>query len=110
MDNLSTLKNETYNDSHRENKKVRLRQQLIDLSCSDFLYIGYEKLSLEKIAEEANVSVRTILRYFDSKAGLVTAPCKNLRVGNITLHKGYSIAVTQSYFYITFYLFAENQH
>lgn len=77
MDNLSILTNETYNDSHRENKKMRLRQQLVDLSCYYLLDIGYEKLSLEKIAEEANVSVRTILRYFDSKAGLVTAPCKN---------------------------------
>jgi len=58
--------------SHRENKKVRLRQQLIDLSIYYLLDMGYEKL-----AEEANVSVRTILRYFYSKAGLVTAPCKN---------------------------------
>ena len=77
MDNLSSLTNETHNDSHRENKKVRLRQQLIDLSIYYLLDMGYEKLSLEKIAEEANVSVRTILRYFYSKAGLVTAPCKN---------------------------------
>jgi predicted DNA-binding transcriptional regulator YafY len=72
MDNLSPLTNETHNDSHRENKKVRLRQQLIDLSIYYLLDMGYEKL-----AEEANVSVRTILRYFDSKAGLVSAPCKN---------------------------------
>lgn len=62
-------------DGHRENKKARLRQQLSDLAVGYMLSIGYESLSLDKIAEEANVSYRTILRYFDSKAGLVTAPC-----------------------------------
>lgn len=62
-------------DSHRENKKARLRQQLMELAVGYMLSSGYEKLSLTTIAQEANVSSRTVLRYFESKAGLVTSPC-----------------------------------
>jgi AcrR family transcriptional regulator len=59
MDNTSEHISITKNDSHRENKKARLRQQLTDLAVANLLQIGYEKLSLAQIAEEANVSTRT---------------------------------------------------
>ena len=44
--------------SHRENKKAKLRTQLTELAIETMLTQGYDSVSLEKLAEKTNVSVR----------------------------------------------------
>jgi len=59
--------------SLRERKKARTRQALVKVASRLFRRQGYEQTTLEQIAEEAEVSTRTLLRYFESKVGLALA-------------------------------------
>jgi TetR/AcrR family transcriptional repressor of mexJK operon len=54
-------------------------QGLIDTAGSLFLKHGYTKVSLEAIAREAHVAVRTIYVKFGGKAGLLTAVIESRR-------------------------------
>ena len=53
-------------------KEARL-QALLDTAAHLFLLKGYDKVSLEMIAREAHVAVRTIYVKFGGKAGLLNA-------------------------------------
>jgi AcrR family transcriptional regulator len=57
----------------REQKKSETRRALVDAAIRRFLDRGYEATTLEEIAAAANVSMRTLLRYFDSKEQLFHA-------------------------------------
>ena len=59
--------------SLRERKKARTRRELAKLAQALFLKQGYEETTLEQIADQAEVSVRTVLRYFESKPRLALA-------------------------------------
>lgn len=48
-------------------------QELIETACRLILHHGYTKVSLETIAREARVAVRTIYVKFGGKAGLLSA-------------------------------------
>jgi TetR/AcrR family transcriptional repressor of mexJK operon len=54
-------------------------QNLIDTAGALFLKHGYTKVSLEAIAREAHVAVRTIYVKFGGKAGLLTAVIESRR-------------------------------
>ena len=59
--------------SLRERKKARTRRELIDVALDLFLRQGFEQSTLEQIAEEAELSISTVLRYFNSKSRLALA-------------------------------------
>ena len=55
----------------RQRKKAQTRGQIVEAAIAAFLQCGYEKTTLEQIAEAAGVTKRTLLRYFPSKMHLV---------------------------------------
>ncbi|MCK9394437.1 MAG: TetR/AcrR family transcriptional regulator [Methylobacter sp.] len=57
----------------RKGKELQSRDRLLDTASSLFLEHGYGNLSLETIAREARVSMRTIYSQFGGKAGLFGA-------------------------------------
>jgi AcrR family transcriptional regulator len=54
----------------RERKKARTRRELAAIADRLFMRQGFDETTLEQIAQEANVSVRTVSRYFESKTRL----------------------------------------
>ena len=56
---------------HRERKKERTRQALIDAAAELFERRGYEKTTIAEIAAAADISTRTFFSYFASKEELV---------------------------------------
>ncbi|NNE74656.1 MAG: TetR/AcrR family transcriptional regulator [Acidimicrobiales bacterium] len=58
----------------REQKKAATRQALIEVSQRLFATKGYAATTLEEICTEVGIRPQTLLRYFESKAHLATAP------------------------------------
>lgn len=58
----------------RQRKKDRTRTTLIEVSQKLFLDKGYDATTLEEISSAADVSVPTLLVYFESKERLALAP------------------------------------
>jgi AcrR family transcriptional regulator len=56
---------------HREAKKERTRQALVDAAAELFERRGYEKTTIAEIAAAAGISTRTFFGYFASKEELV---------------------------------------
>lgn len=52
----------------RERKKYETRQELMHCALDLFTRHGFEQVTVEQIAEQANVSTRTFFRYFSTKA------------------------------------------
>jgi AcrR family transcriptional regulator len=59
--------------SLREEKKAETRRALVDTALRLFLSRGYEETTLEDICAEVRVSIRTALRYFETKEQLALA-------------------------------------
>lgn len=57
----------------RERKQRRAREKAIEVASRIFRERGYDDTSLEDIAEEAEMSVSSLLRYFGSKERLALA-------------------------------------
>jgi AcrR family transcriptional regulator len=57
----------------RERKQRRARQQAVEVASRLFMERGYDETSLEDIANEAEMSVSSLLRYFGSKEQLALA-------------------------------------
>jgi len=60
----------------RKGEECQSRDRLLDTALKLFLEYGYGNLSLETIAREAHVSMRTIYNQFGGKAGLFGAVIK----------------------------------
>lgn len=58
----------------RERKKAKQRTLIVDVANRLFLEHGFDAVTLERVADECEVSARTILRYFDSKEAVALAP------------------------------------
>jgi AcrR family transcriptional regulator len=54
----------------RDRKKIKLRETILQISERLFREQGYEKTTLERICDEAETSLRTLLRYFPTKEDL----------------------------------------
>ena len=59
--------------SLRQRKKLDTKRQVIHVANKLFRKHGYEAVTLEQIADECVMSVRTILRYFSTKEALALA-------------------------------------
>ncbi len=62
----------------RETKAARTRAQIIDVAVRLFAERGYEKTTMEEIAERAEVGSSTLYRYFPSKDLIVLDPFTNV--------------------------------
>jgi len=72
----------------RKGEELLSRDRLLDTAHSLFLEYGYGNLSLENIAKEARVSMRTIYSQFGGKAGLFGAlirRCSDQFVSDLSL-------------------------
>lgn len=58
----------------RARKKAKTRQSIIEISQRRFIEKGFAATTLEEIGDEADVHVRTILRYFPTKEALALVP------------------------------------
>lgn len=59
--------------SLRERKKLDAKRQIVHVANKHFRKHGYDAVTLEQIADECVMSVRTILRYFTTKEALALA-------------------------------------
>lgn len=57
----------------RERKREKLRERLVDVGMRLFIERGFDRVSIEDVVDEVDVSVRTFFRYFPSKGALVVA-------------------------------------
>jgi AcrR family transcriptional regulator len=68
-------------ESLRERKKVETRRELMFAALRLFSEHGFDSVTVDQIAEQANVSTRTFFRYYDTKA----ASCFGLQ--SLMLHE-----------------------
>jgi AcrR family transcriptional regulator len=55
----------------RERKKVAIAESIVREAFALFASEGYDAVTVERIAEAADVSLRTVYRYFPTKAAIV---------------------------------------
>ncbi|MDR0848191.1 MAG: TetR/AcrR family transcriptional regulator [Propionibacteriaceae bacterium] len=58
----------------REKKADRTRRLLIDVAVELFFEYGFDQVTMEQIAEQAEIGTSTLYRYFPSKDLLLLAP------------------------------------
>ncbi|RDI51644.1 TetR/AcrR family transcriptional regulator [Nocardia mexicana] len=61
----------------RERKKLQTRRRIVEVALELCDANGFEATTVEQIAEAADVSPRTVNRYFESKEDIVVAPIED---------------------------------
>ncbi|WP_202112654.1 TetR family transcriptional regulator [Gilliamella sp. Pas-s95] len=59
------------NDSLRERKKIKMREELVEAAFKLFVQKGFDNTTINDIADLADVSSRTFFRYFSCKEDVV---------------------------------------
>jgi AcrR family transcriptional regulator len=67
------LETRNYNMELRATKAAHTEKRILEAAQELWLELPYHEITLEKVAERACVTVRTILRKFESKEGLFVA-------------------------------------
>jgi AcrR family transcriptional regulator len=57
----------------RERKKAKTRELIIKVATQLFIKHGFDEVTLERVGMECEVSVRTVLRYFETKEAVALA-------------------------------------
>ena len=70
-------KKRTYRMSERAEQVARNDQKILDATSDLWLEVSLPELTLEKVAQNSGVTVRTILRKFGSREGLIKACIEN---------------------------------
>lgn len=76
-DMKTTDKKRTYQMSERADQVVRNNRNIMDAMAALWLEVPLSELTLEKVSQRSGVTVRTILRKFGSKEGLLKACLEN---------------------------------
>lgn len=67
------MKKRSYTSPLREHGAERTRQRILDAALARFSTQYYDDVTLDAVAADAGVTVQTVFRRFQSKAGLVRA-------------------------------------
>ena len=70
---MSEIKKRSYNSSSRTNQAVKTKIRILTAAKILFESIGFESVTIEKIAQKADVSMPTIYSLFQSKRGILRA-------------------------------------
>lgn len=62
---------------HRPRDATRTRKEILHAAGRRFARVGYSRVTLKEIADDANVTAAMIVRYFGSKLGLFHAVAKD---------------------------------
>lgn len=72
-----------YNMELRANKAAQTEKRILEAARKLWLKLPYHDITLERIAEESGVTVRTVLRKFESKEGLFIAGIEQAEASSI---------------------------
>ncbi len=70
---MGAAKKRAYSMANRAASKEQTRERILQAAFQRFLREHYEDVTLKAIAEDAQVSLQTVLLHFESKEGLVRA-------------------------------------
>jgi AcrR family transcriptional regulator len=71
----------------RERKKQQTRSRIIDVALDLCDTQGFERTTVDQIADAADVSPRTVNRYFETKEDVVLAPIEDFLAASVELLK-----------------------
>jgi AcrR family transcriptional regulator len=78
---MSSVKKHKYNTDLRRARTVELRQRILGAATILFARHGIDKVTIDALADEANVAAPTVYALFKSKAGLLKALIKGTFFG-----------------------------
>ncbi len=74
----------------RERKKRAQRQAIYNIALSEFRNRGFDTVTVQEIAAEANISLKTFFNYFPSKQAILDECVEQLLAGFVTVIDEYT--------------------